>query len=55
MLPLDNPLSDPNSQIQKILSIVNVILTILFVIEAVTKIIAKGLFFNNLGQIEPYL
>ena len=55
MLPLDNPLSDPNSQIQKTLSILNVILTILFVIEAVTKIIAKGLFFNNLGQIEPYL
>lgn len=30
-------------------------LTVLFVIEALTKIIAKGLFFNNLGQIEPYL
>ena len=49
MLPLDNPLSDPESQSQKGLAILNVVLTVLFVIEAVYKIIAKGLFFNNLG------
>ena len=52
---MDNPLSDPDSQIQKSLNIINIVLTVLFVMEALTKIIAKGLFFNNLGQIEPYL
>jgi hypothetical protein len=52
---MDNPLSDPNSQTSAILDCANLILTTCFLFEASVKIIAKGLFFNNFGNIKPYL
>ena len=55
MLPMDNPLKDPNSRHSMMLSGANVLLTFCFLCEAIIKIIAKGLFFNNLGHVQPYL
>lgn len=54
-LVLDNPLNDPNGKVQEVLKIIDVVFTILFSIEAFIKIIAKGLLFNNLGPVLPYL
>ena len=54
-LAIDNPLNDPNGKKQYILTIIDVIFTLLFSIEATIKIFAKGLMFNELGPIEPYL
>jgi hypothetical protein len=55
MLPMDNPLNDPESKFAKNLIKINIVMTCFFVIEASAKIIAKGLFFNNLRDIEPYM
>ena len=52
---VDNPLDDPNGNMQAILKICDIIFTCLFTIEASIKIIAKGLLFNDLGPILPYL
>jgi len=54
-LGIDNPLNDPEGQLQGILSIIDLIFTFLFSVEALIKIIAKGLMWNNLGPITPYL
>ena len=55
MLPLDNPLNDPNSQFTHIITYINVVFTLCFITEASIKIIGKGLIRNNLGEIKPYL
>jgi len=34
---------------------INVVFTLCFITEASTKIIAKGMLKNNLGEIKPYL
>lgn len=54
-LPFDNPLNDPESEQVRNLNQINKVFTILFVIEASIKIVAKGLITNNLGEIKPYL
>ena len=46
-LALDNPLNDPNGKMQYALFIVDLILTSIFVIEALIKIIAYGFLFNG--------
>lgn len=55
LLAVDNPLNDPKSQSVKIIGYIDIGFTCLFFIEAMIKIIAKGLIFNTLGPIEPYL
>lgn len=54
-LVVDNPLNDPNGKVQVILGYIDYFFTLLFFIEAMIKIIAKGLLFNNLKNINPYL
>jgi hypothetical protein len=54
MLPLDNPLNDPNSQFSHIITNINIVFTLCFITEASVKIIAKGMIYNNLGEIKPY-
>jgi hypothetical protein len=55
MLILDNPLDDPEGNLQQILKYIDIFFTILFFIEAAIKIIAKGLIKNSIHPIEPYL
>jgi hypothetical protein len=52
---VDNPLDDPEGDLQETLKIFDIIFTCLFTIEATIKVIAKGLLFNNLGPVLPYL
>ena len=52
---VDNPLNDPKSQKMLILGYIDQIFTVMFFMEAIIKIIAKGLIFNRMGPIEPYL
>ena len=44
---LDNPLSDPESQKVKILYVFDIILSVIFILECVLKILAWGLIFNG--------
>ena len=55
MLVIDNPLYNPDDYLMKLLAKVDIFITGLFFCESLIKIIAKGLFFNNLVGIEPYL
>jgi hypothetical protein len=55
MLPLDNPLNDPDAEFSKNIVFLNEIFTIIFVTELSVKTIAKGVFSNNLNHIDPYL
>ena len=55
MLPLDNPLNDPNSEEAKNINLLNEIFTAIFVTELTIKTIAKGVFKNSLNHIDPYL
>jgi hypothetical protein len=55
MLPLDNPLNDPNAKETKIIQQINIFFTLCFLTELSIKIIAKGVLQNNLGNIKPYL
>jgi len=55
MLPLDNPLNDPDAESTKNIEFMNEIFTIIFVTELTVKTIAKGVFTNNLNHIDPYL
>ena len=54
-LIIDNPLSDPEGQKQQILAIFESIFTILFLAEALIKVIAKGMIHNTMKPITPYL
>ena len=51
LLVVDNPLYDPDSFIMKIVKYMDLVFTVLFFFEAMIKLIAKGLLFNNLGPI----
>lgn len=55
VLAFDNPLIDPKSELHKNLAKINVVFTILFTIEVSTRIIAQGLWSNQLFHIDPYL
>ena len=55
MLPFDNPVNDPASLQSKIIMYLNVFFTIVFIGELSIKVIALGLFNNNLGEVKPYL
>jgi voltage-dependent calcium channel L type alpha-1D len=46
-LALDNPLIDPESQYATILSWIDIGTTIIFIIEAVIKILSFGFLFNG--------
>jgi voltage-dependent calcium channel L type alpha-1D len=52
---MDNPLNDPDSTLATTLIKINIVMTVFFVIEASVKIIAKGMFHNNMKTIEPYM
>jgi len=54
-LCVDNPLNDPKGDVQVMLGYIDYFFTFLFFIEAMIKIIAKGLLFNNMRVINPYL
>ena len=47
MLAFEQPLEDPNSDNRKRLAVLNKVMTIIFAIEALLKIIAVGFFFNG--------
>jgi hypothetical protein len=53
-LAVDNPLDDPNSKLKIALTFIDIFFTVLFILEALIKIIAKGLIVSNL-PIKPYL
>ena len=55
MLPLDNPLNDPESSLAKDIEFLNVMFTIFFSLELTIKCIAKGVFVSNLNHVEPYM
>ena len=55
LLMVDNPLNDPESIEMKIIAKLDICLTVLFFIEAMIKVIAKGFFKNNMGPIQPYM
>ena len=47
MLTLENPLVDPDGPFQKILMYIDIVVTALFTIELIVKIVASGLLFNG--------
>ena len=51
LLVVDNPLYDPDSFVMKVVKYMDLVFTVLFFFEAMIKLIAKGLLFNNLGPI----
>lgn len=55
LLTIDNPTEDPNGLLMKMVGYIDIGFTCLFTIEASIKIIAKGMLFNRLGPIKPYL
>jgi hypothetical protein len=55
LLCVDSPLNDPKSIESAIIAKLDLLLTILFFIEALIKMIAKGCFYNELGPIQPYM
>lgn len=52
---MDSPLNNPDTDFSKALVILDVIFLIIFVIEAVLKIIAFGFFWNNYEGVQPYI
>ena len=46
ILPMDNPLNDPDSRLSKFLENLNVLFTFCFLLELIVKIIAKGFLSN---------
>jgi hypothetical protein len=55
MLVIDNPLNNPDDALMRLIAHVDIFITALFFCESLIKVIAKGLFFNSLVGIEPYL
>ena len=55
ILPMDNPLNDPESLQSKVIVNLNIFLSVCFLFELSVKVIAFGLLKNNLGDIKPYL
>lgn len=54
-LVIDNPLQNPQGQFKKVLSVIDIVFTVLFFIEAAIKILAHGFLFNRLGPVTPYI
>ncbi len=52
-IAIDNPLNDPNSQLSRVLFVIDSIFTFLFLIEAILKIIAMGFFSSSVHR--PYI
>ena len=48
MLPIDNPLNDPEGVLAQRLATIGIAFTVCFLMELIIKIIAKGFFFNQL-------
>jgi len=48
MLPLENPISDPNSQVVRFAKCANVVFTGFFLAELLIKTIARGVLYNEL-------
>ena len=46
-LAIENPLQNPESEIRKVLFVVDIITTVIFVLESLIKIIALGMFLNG--------
>ena len=46
-LVLDSPLKDPNGKLNSALHVVDIILTVIFVLEAILKMYAYGIIFNG--------
>ena len=46
-LAFENPLQDPNSEKMQHIKMIDLVMTIIFTIEAVLKIISYGFFFNK--------
>lgn len=55
ILVLDSPLNDPKSTTMKILYYLDFVTTIFFMLEAIIKIIAKGLIWQSIANIKPYM
>ena len=55
LLTLDSPLNNPDSAFAKTLSIVDIIFTFIFFIEAVLKWLAFGFFWNHYNGVTPYI
>jgi hypothetical protein len=57
LIGIDNPLRDPNSKIQRVIYYIDAVFTIVFLIEAIIKIIALGFFKNHLNNenAKPYI
>jgi len=55
LLAVDNPLYDPQSNHVKILNKIDHVFTLIFLIECLIKIIAKGFYYNHLGPVVPYI
>ena len=46
-LAIENPLQDPDGQLSQVMFVINTVLTVIFVFEALAKIIASGLMLNG--------
>ena len=53
-LAIDNPLYNPELLIVKVMFKIDIVFTLIFFMEAMIKIISKGLIHNNLKIIDPY-
>lgn len=47
LMAIDNPLNDPNGALSRVLNQIDIVITIIFVIESVLKIIHYGFLFNG--------
>ena len=55
LLWLDSPLNDPDSNFSKGLSILDILFTFVFFIEAILKWFAFGFFWNHYNGVSPYI
>ena len=55
LLWLDSPLNDPNSKLSEALSIINIIFTVVFLIEAILKWFAFGFLWNQYDGVSAYI
>lgn len=55
MLVLDNPMTDPNSMMANKIENIDKVITIIFAIEAICRIIALGFFKGSVPQRKGYI
>lgn len=55
MLCIDTPLNDPDSTFSGILAVIDIIFSIVFLIEAILKILAFGFFWNHYQGVGAYI